>query len=435
MGRGNALGRGGAGRGEDMKPVHIDSSRIQSLLDELHAVGARPSGTFRGLYSPTWREAHALIKRWMTDAGLDVRVDAVGNIWGHVKGSEPGPPIVAGSHYDTVPDGGKYDGQLGHVGALVAIQSLKEQLGQPRRSMVVLAACEEEGSRFNCNFWASRAITGAIGPDEPNQLRDFEGVLLADEMRASGFDPALVEDAATDQIAAFLELHIEQGPILGRIAEGAAADAPRVVGAVTAITGTGRLHVTLKGQPDHTGTTPMPGRRDALLGAAEVALALREMALGVGPLARLTVARMEVFPNIPNVVAGEVRFTVDARHPEPSVELQLMESARQRAHDAARTRGLECTVEEIWNQPPVQMAPELVQTIRDSIAARGYTPVDIVAGAGHDSQLLGRRFPTAMIFTITGNGGRSHCPDEYASPEDCRAGVEVLAEALRRLAY
>jgi allantoate deiminase len=421
---------------ETTQRVEIDGARVQSLLDELHAIGRRPvGGTFRGLYSEAWREAHARIKGWMAEAGLEVRVDAVGNIWGLVPGREAGPPIVAGSHYDTVPDGGKYDGQLGHVGALVAVEALRRQLGQPRRSLAVLAACEEEGSRFTCNFWASRAITGAIGADEPYQLRDFDGVLLADEMRASGFDPARVAEAATNEIGAFLELHIEQGPILGRMADAAGASAPRIVGAVTAITGTGRLLVTLTGQPDHTGTTPMPGRRDALLGAAEVALALREMALGVGPLARLTVARMEVFPNIPNVVAGEVRFTVDARHPEPAVELQLMESARQRAHDAARTRGLECRVDELWNQPPVQMAPALVETVRQSIAALGYRPVDIVAGAGHDSQLLGRRFPTAMIFTITGNGGRSHCPDEYASPEDCQAGVEVLAEALRRLAY
>jgi allantoate deiminase len=416
--------------------VSIDGARLQAMLDELHAIGRRPvGGTFRGLYSPAWRQARERIEGWMAEAGLEVRVDAVGNVWGHLAGREAGAPIVAGSHFDTVPDGGKYDGQLGHLGALVAVDALRRQLGQPRRSLAVLAACEEEGSRFNCNFWASRAITGAIGPNEPFELRDFDGVLLADAMRECGHDPGRVAEAATDQIAAFLELHIEQGPVLARLAEAAGPGAPRIVGAVTAITGTGRLQVTLRGQPDHTGTTPMLGRRDALLGAAEIALALREMALGVGHPAKLTVARVEVVPNIPNVVAGEVRFSVDARHPEARVERQLMESAGQRAHEAARARDLECTVEEIWDQPPVAMAPELVERVRAAIAGRGYRPVEIVAGAGHDSQLLGRRFPTAMVFTITGNGGRSHCPDEYASPEDCQAGVEVLADALRGLAY
>jgi len=250
---------------EAKDPPTVDGARIQAMLDELHAIGRRPSGTFRGLYSPAWREAQERIKRWMSDAGLEVRVDAVGSVWGHLAGKEPGPPIVAGSHFDTVPDGGKYDGQLGHVGAIVAVDALRRQLGQPRRSLAVLAACEEEGSRFTCNFWASRAITGAIGPDEPNQLRDFDGVLLADEMRACGLDPARVADAATNEIGAFLELHIEQGPILARLQDAAGSGSPRIVGAVTAITGTGRLHVTLTGQPDHTGSTPMPGRRDALL--------------------------------------------------------------------------------------------------------------------------------------------------------------------------
>src|SRR5919204_4924512 len=362
--------------------VAIDGARIQAMLDELHAIGRGPSGTtFRGLYSPAWRQARDRIASWMSEAGLDVSVDAVGNVWGHLAGREPGPPIVAGSHFDTVPDGGKYDGQLGHIGALVAVDSLRRQLGQPRRSLAVLAACEEEGSRFNCNFWASRAITGAIGPNEPFELRDFEGALLADEMRDSGFDPSRVAEAATDQIGAFLELHIEQGPVLMRMAEAAGPDAPRIVGAVTAITGTGRLLITLKGQPDHTGTTPMLGRRDALLGAAEVALAVREMALGVGHPATMTVARMEIVPNIPNVVPGEVRFSVDARNPDHRVERQLMAAATQRAQDTARARGLECTVEEVWDQPPTQMAPEIVELVRQSIAGRGYQAVDIVAGA------------------------------------------------------
>src|SRR5262245_22119330 len=210
--------------------VAIDGARVQAMLEELHAIGRRPvGGTFRGLYSPAWRQARDRIAAWMAAAGLEVRVDAVGNVWGHLAGQESGPPIVAGSHFDTVPDGGKYDGQLGHVGALVAVDALHRQLGRPRRPLAVLAACEEEGSRFNCNFWASRAVLGQIAPNEPFELRDFEGVLLADAMRDSGHDPTCVGEAATDQIAAFLELHIEQGPVLLRMAEVAGPGAPRIV--------------------------------------------------------------------------------------------------------------------------------------------------------------------------------------------------------------
>ncbi|HZQ99151.1 MAG TPA: Zn-dependent hydrolase [Chloroflexota bacterium] len=418
--------------------VAIDGTRVQAMLDELHAIGrglGPTGGTFRGVYSPAWRQAQQRIASWMAEAGLDVRVDAVGNVWGHLAGREPGPPVVAGSHFDTVPDGGKFDGQLGHVGALVAVDALHRQLGRPRRPLAVLACCEEEGSRFDCNFWASRAITGAIAPGEPFALRDVDGVLLADAMRACGLDPGRVSEAATDRVAAYLELHIEQGPVLLRMAEAAGPGAPRLVGAVTAITGTGRLLVALEGRPDHSGTTPMLGRRDALLGAAEVALALREMALGVGHPAVMTVGRIEVVPNTPNVVPGEVRFTVDARHPDAAVQRELMAAARRRAEECARARGLGCAVQEQWVQPPVPMAPELVDRVRAAIVGRGYQAVDMVSGAGHDAQVLGRRFPAAMIFTVTGNGGRSHCPDEACSPEDCRAGVEVLADALRALAY
>jgi allantoate deiminase len=415
--------------------VKIDGNLIQARLDELHLVGRRENGgTFRGVYSPAWLEAQRRIANWMREAGLDVRLDSVGNIWGLVAGREPGPAIVTGSHYDTVPNGGKYDGQLGHIGSLVAVQSLRDQLGQPRRSLAVLVTAEEEGSRFNCDFWSGRSLTGQIRAEEPWQIRDFDGVLLADAMTEVGLDPTRVGDAATDQIGAFIELHIEQGPVLGEIARRESGNG-RVVGAVTAIIGTGRWQVTLTGRPDHSGTTPMLGRRDALLGAAEIALALRDMALGVGHPAVMTVGRLEVSPNIPNIVPGEVRFTIDARHPDRAVQRQLMAAARQRVQDCARARDLACQIDDLMDQPPVQMAPDLVQTVRDAIVATGHRPVDIVAGAGHDSQIIGRRFPAAMIFVVTGNGGRSHCPDEYASPEDCLAGVEVLAETLRRLAY
>jgi allantoate deiminase len=415
-------------------PIEIDSARVQSMLSELHAVGAGPTGTFRGVYSAPWRQAQSRIKAWMEAAGLDVRVDAVGNVWGHLDGREPGPPIVAGSHFDTVPNGGKFDGQLGHVGAVVAVDALRRQLGQPRRSLAVLAACEEEGSRFHCNFWASRATTGAIRPDEPNELRDFEGALLADEMRACGLDPARVADAAVPELAAFVELHVEQGPVLERMTNELPPGSPRLVGAVTAITGTGRIHVTLTGQPDHSGTTPMAMRRDALLGAGEVAQAVHDEAVRVGHPAVMTVGWLEVSPNIPNVVPGQVRFTIDARHPDAAVHRRLLDAGARICREVAARRNLECQAEEMWTQPPVAMAPQLVGQVRTAIERCGHRPVEIVAGAGHDAQVLGRKWPAAMIFVVS-QGGRSHCPDEYTTPEDCAAGVQVLAETLRSLAY
>ena len=416
-------------------PVQIDSERVQSMLDQLHAIGQRPTGgVFRGVYSKPWREARDLIAEWMRAAGLTVTIDAVGNVRGRLSGRIEGTPIVAGSHFDTVPDGGKYDGQLGVIGAINAVDALRRQFGQPQRTIEVLAACEEEGSRFHCNFWASRGLLGLIGADEPDKLVDFEGTTMAAAMRDAGLDPARVADAKTQPFGAFLELHIEQGPVLERLQNELEPDAKRIVGAVTAITGTGRFHVTLTGQPDHSGTMPMIGRRDALLGMAEIALAMRELALGVGHPAVMTVGHVDIVPNIPNVVPGVVKFTIDARHPDGAVLSRMMAAARLCCIAAAETRNLDVEVDEIWVQPPVQMAPEIVERVRQAIAANGFQPVDIIAGAGHDAQIIGRSFPTAMIFVIS-KGGRSHCPDEFTTAEDCAAGVQVLADTMHGLAY
>ncbi len=416
-------------------PVQIDADRVQSMLDQLHLIGQRPAGgVFRGVYSEPWRRARDLIAEWMLGIGLDVTIDAVGNVRGRLAGRSDGPPIVAGSHFDTVPDGGKYDGQLGVIGAITAVDTLRRQFGQPLCTIEVLAACEEEGSRFHCNFWASRGLLGAIGADEPDKLVDFEGITMATAMREAGLDPMRVAEAKTSPFGAFLELHIEQGPVLERMQNALEPGAKRIVGAVTAITGTGRLHVTLTGQPDHSGTMPMIGRRDALLGMAEIALALRELALGVGHPAVMTVGHIDVVPNIPNVVPGLVKFTIDARHSDDATLRRMMAAARLRCIATATARQLVVEVEEIWVQPPVQMAPEIVDRVRASIEAIGFQAVDIIAGAGHDAQIIGRTFPTAMIFVIS-KGGRSHCPDEFTTVEDCAAGVAVLADTIRGLAY
>ena len=237
----------------------------------------------------------------MAEAGLEARVDAVGNVWGLLAGREPGRRSWPGSHFDTVPDGGKYDGQLGLVGALVAVEALRGQLGQPRRSLAVLAACEEEGSRFDGNFWASRAIIGEIGPDEAERIRDFDGVRWPTRCASAGTTrPARRGRRRRSRPSSSCTSSRAGAGAAGR---GGRPGRARSSARSPPITGTGRLQVTLRGQPDHTGTTPMLGRRDALLGAAEVALALREMALG-SATRPADVARLEVIPNIPNVVPG-----------------------------------------------------------------------------------------------------------------------------------
>lgn len=414
-------------------PVQIDGDRLGSMLDHLHEVGARPGGGIvRPVYGDAWREARDLIRSWMDAAGLESRVDAVGNVWGLLHGTEDGAPVAAGSHFDSVPGGGKFDGPLGVLSAIAALDALRRSLGQPKRSLAALALCEEEGSRFAAGFWASRALLGTIAPDEPDRLVDADGVTAAEAMRRVGLEPRRIADARTD-LAAFLELHIEQGPVLDRAAS-SSPELPRPIGVVRAITGLARMNVRLVGQPDHAGTTPMTMRRDALLGLAEAAIAVRDAALEIGHPAVATIGRVEVSPGASNVVPGEVRCTVDARHPDEPTLRGLIQSITARLEGIASAAGLECEIATARYSRPVVCAPELVAEVRRAVVTAGLRPIEIVSGAGHDAQALAARFPTAMLF-VPSRGGRSHCPEEYTTPEDCLSGATVLAEALRRLAY
>src|SRR5438876_11042961 len=230
----------------------MDPAFLERRRGELYVIGAEPDGgAYRPLYGPAWATAVERVERWLKDAGLRTRRDAVGNLWGRAEGTDGGKSIVTGSHIDTVRHGGRLDGALGIVAGLTAVESLLKTNGKPRRTLEVVAICEEEGSRFSTNFWGSRAITGAIDTVEPE---------IAAAMRERGVDPAKVAAAARDDIDTFVELHIEQGGVLD--------SSRQPLAIVTAIVGTAHLEMTVTGRPDHAGTTPMELRQDALAGAA-----------------------------------------------------------------------------------------------------------------------------------------------------------------------
>src|SRR6266581_338755 len=240
----------------------IDRRLLERRLDELYAIGAEPDGgAFRPLYGEAWATAVDRVERWLKDAGLKTRRDAVGNLWGRAEGTDKGKSIVTGSHIDTVRHGGRLDGALGIVAGLTAVEALLKENGKPRRTLEVVAICEEEGSRFATNFWGSRAIVGAI--DSPDAA-------MAEAMRERGLDPATVASAARDDIDTFVELHIEQGAVLET------ANVPLAV--VSAIVGTAHLELAVTGRPDHAGTTPMDLRLDALAGAAAMIQAVEAIA-------------------------------------------------------------------------------------------------------------------------------------------------------------
>ena len=398
--------------------VAIDERRLLRRLDELAQRGALPGGgLYRALYSPAWVSATELVSGWMKEVGLLVRRDAVGNVWGRVEGSRGGRAIVTGSHIDTVRGGGALDGALGVVAAVEAVAGLVSQLGRPLRILEAVAICEEEGSRFNTNFWGARAIADRIEPDEASRARDADGVTVADAMRGVGLDPANIAQAIRRDIDTFVELHVEQGPILEE-------EGPRL-GVVRTIVGTAHLEVIVRGQPDHAGATAMDRRRDALLGASAMMLAIAEVAREMGPPAVATVGTIGVEPAQVNVVPGVARFTVDARHSDNAQRTLLV---------AGRERDLAVEVRTLRDRPPVQLNERATDVARRACLACGVAPRDMTSGAGHDAQVLSAAAHAAMIF-VPSIGGRSHCPEEATAAEDVILGTRALAAALRELAY
>lgn len=407
--------------------VAIDERRLLQRLDELAQRGALPGGgLYRALYTPAWISATELVSGWMKEAGLLVRRDAVGNVWGKIEGSRGGRAIVTGSHIDTVRGGGALDGALGVVAGIEAVASLVAALGRPARILEAVAICEEEGSRFNTNFWGARAIADRIEPDEASRVRDADGVTLADAMRSVGLDPANVPQAVRRDIDTFLELHIEQGPILDQLG-------PRL-GVVRTIAGTAHLEVVVRGQADHAGAMAMDRRRDALLGAAAMTLAIADAARAMGQPAVATVGTIAVEPAQVNVVPGLARFTVDVRHSDNAKRVELNAEITKICKVAGRERALEVEVRTLRDRPPVSLNERATEVLRRACVTADVDARDMISGAGHDAQVLSSASNAGMLF-VPSIGGRSHCADEATSAEDVILGTRVLATALRELAY
>lgn len=408
--------------------IAIDPELVETCIMTLAGHGAHgETGVARPTYSPAWVDAQALVASWCTDAGLEVRTDAVGSLWARLEGAMGGPSIVSGSHIDSQCPGGRYDGALGVIAAFVAIRALKERFGQPLRTLELVSLCEEEGSRYpTADFWGSRAIVGRIDPEDPRRIEALEGGTIADGMRAVRLDPARIPDAKRDDIGAYIELHIEQGPLLEQ------AGVP--VGVVTGITGPREYWVEVQGRADHAGARPMDLRRDPMAGAAEVISGVIKNALDMGRPAVTTVGRMVVEPNAPPIVPERVSFTIDARHPDPLLRMELYARHERLMKEVAARRDLEFSWSIVGEHLPCQCAPALVETIEDSARELGTPYITMASGAAHDAQQMALVTDVAMIF-VQSKEGRSHTPAEFTSLEHAVAGIEVLAGALHRLAY
>ena len=409
----------------DAGPVVVDEERLGTYIEELGRIGEVPDrGLFRFQYDDAWASARDTLQEWIRALGLEARVDAVGNLFGRLQGSEDGV-ILTGSHVDTVPSGGRYDGALGVVGGLAALAALRDR-GTPTRTVEVVALCEEESSRFPANFFGTRAMLGLIDPTEPDRLVDGNGVKLADAMRRVALDPAAVGQAARSDVEAFLELHIEQGRVL--------ADEGVDVGLVEVIPAIAWETITVHGRQDHAGATPMDLRKDAFQAAAQMARDITSLVEREGRPAVATTGRWTVEPGQPSVVPGRVEFSLDLRHPELSVRDRLLDGVHEICTSVAAQRGVEVTVVRDKDEEPATLDESLIEVCRLAAESCGATWRRMPSGAGHDSQLMATRVPTAMIF-VPSVEGRSHTPAEYTELADCARGASVLATALHRLAY
>jgi allantoate deiminase len=405
----------------------IDFVELQAHIEQLGEIGKHPeAGLYRALYSESWVAAMALVERWLGEAGLETRRDAVGNLFGRLAGTASARVVLSGSHIDTVKQGGRYDGALGIHAAIAAVKALRQAHGRPKKTLEVLVICEEEGSRYPNNFWGARAICDQVQPDEAERFRDADGVTLAAAMRGAGFDPARIGEAKRDDLDAFLELHIEQGRILE--SEG------YPLGIVNTITGQRHLRVTVSGRQDHAGTTPMDLRTDPMAGAAEMIHRVTRLAAELGRPAVATVGTISASPGAVNIVPGRVTFTIDSRSPLPDQLAELLARIDAILEEVAARRGLGLERELLNRHQPVPLDEGLRSLLKEVASGQGLATLDMPSGAGHDSEILAERVPTAMIF-VPSQDGKSHRPDEYTPLEQIEPGVRVLAEALYRLAY
>jgi allantoate deiminase len=412
---------------EPIKSIEVDASTLQHSIEVLGAIGQQPTGGIvRPVYSPAWVAAREQLATFMRAAGLQVRGDAVGNLLGRLGGRDESQAILTGSHFDTVPLGGKFDGTLGILAGIVALQALREHLGTPRRSLEVVALCEEEGSRFPAHCWGTKGMLGRIDPAELDEVRDAHGITIAEAMRAVGLAPERYREARRTDVAAFVELHIEQGRIL--------FDEGIDLGIVTAITGLQHWWITVTGRADHAGTTPMDLRQDALQAAAHMALEVTRLVEQAGRPAVVTIGKWEVKPGAVNVVPGEVSFSVDVRHPEEETLQRLSAAIRAQCEAIAQARHLSISIKRTGTSAPSHMDAGLQAQLVKAAGACGASWKWLPSGAGHDSQIMARHLPTAMLF-VPSVEGRSHSSAEYTTAEDAARGANVLATALSLLAY
>jgi hydantoinase/carbamoylase family amidase len=409
----------------------MSAGKLHDRIAELATYNDDPAagGITREVYTPTYARALDRVAEWMREAGLEVRLDAVGNLYGSWAGTDPDAPrVLTGSHVDTTLNAGAYDGVLGVLGAIEAVELLRAQgLRQPRRTVEVIAWAGEE-PRFGTGCVGSRCAAGTLTRADLDRLVDRDGVSMATALREAGYDPDALAAATIDPatVHALVELHIEQAIVLERYGE--------AIGVVEAIAAPHDFRLTFAGAANHAGATPMALRRDALVGAAEAIVAIERLARASSSGTTVgTVGVVAARPGAINVVPGVATLDVDVRDSDEAAREATVAAIVAEARTIAERRTLEVSVQEIVTDTPVTCAPEVVEAAVAATEALGLGYRRMTSGAYHDAMIMGRRVPVGMIF-VPSRGGISHHPDEFTAPDELDRGVAVLAGTLERLA-
>jgi len=412
-----------------MTKIAINAGRLWGELQELARITeAQAPAVTRVVFTPHDRQARQWLRDRCQAAGLALREDAIGNVFARWEGTEPSlPPVVTGSHTDAIPNAGAYDGTVGVLGGLEALRALREAGFQPRRSLEVLMFTSEEPTRFGIGCLGSRLMARAALPAKVDLLRDAEGKTVREAAREAGYSGALEEVAVQEgAIGAFIELHIEQGPLLEK--------EKIEIGVVTAIAAPASMRIGFEGEGGHAGTVLMPERRDALCGAAELVLAVEAAGRAGSADTVATTGVLRPFPGAINSVPSKALLEIDVRDVAQAPRDAAVERILTAAAEIGQRRQLNVRAEMINADPPATSSPVLLQAIEDSCRHQGRTFRRMPSRAYHDSLFMARLCPTAMIF-IPCRGGVSHRPDEYSTPESVAQGTAVLAEALAILSH
>ncbi|SFD45584.1 allantoate deiminase [Lentibacillus persicus] len=405
----------------------VSGERLAKRLDAIAQIGlTKEAGSHRPGFSLEEKEAKELVAQWMREAGLDVRHDGAGNVFGRLAGkNDEKPALLSGSHLDSVPNGGHFDGPLGVLAALEVAEAWRETGFQPEQPYEVVVFTDEEGSRFNGGFHGSEAVVGNVDIETKLNLTDYNGADFSEVLEEVGLsvDGYVGAERSAEEIEMFVEVHIEQGKQLER------ENLP--CGIVTGIAGPCWLEFTFTGEAGHAGNTPMEDRKDALVAASEFIGAVNTLPAGISETAVATVGKIDNTPNGVNVIPGSVTLYVDIRDIFKETRDELVTQVLAMADKVAEKHNVSVSHDEKMRVAPVPINKDLQKLLAASSQERNITPYYLPSGAGHDAMIIGAKWPVAMLFTQS-KDGTSHNPDEWSDLNDCVQPIHVLKDFLEK---